>query len=420
MRIAAAPSPGPGQRIAVIGAGIVGACTAHALRRRGADVVLIDRDEPGRGCSFGNLGAISMSSVAPLAMPGVLASLPGMLRDPESPLFLPLAYLPRALPWLLRFLASARATKVAEASRTLARLHAGAITAHHALAREVGVPELILQRGQLHLYPDSRAQAKDEAAWRLRASHGLPFTLLDRPGILELEPHVGGRYTVGVFLPEDGTILNPLRYVQAIVRAFAARGGEVRRDEVRALKRDGERWELVSGRGSERFSRVVVAAGAWSTRLLGPLGIRLPLESQRGYHAQFSGCAGLVSRSVVLADRKLFLAPMEDGLRVGGTVEIAGLDRPPDMRRAHLLERIVRETFAGLTAATATHWMGHRPCMPDSLPVIGPAAEPGLWLAVGHGHLGMTDSVNTAQRLADGMLGPLASTSSLPQPDQRI
>jgi len=223
-----------------------------------------------------------------------------------------------------------------------------------------------------------------------------------------------------VFLPEDGTILNPLRYVQAIVRAFAARGGEVRRDEVRALKRDGERWELVSGRGSERFSRVVVAAGAWSTRLLGPLGIRLPLESQRGYHAQFSGCAGLVSRSVVLADRKLFLAPMEDGLRVGGTVEIAGLDRPPDMRRAHLLERIVRETFAGLTAATATHWMGHRPCMPDSLPVIGPAAEPGLWLAVGHGHLGMTDSVNTAQRLADGMLGPLASTSSLPQPDQRI
>jgi len=169
MRIAAAPSPGPGQRIAVIGAGIVGACTAHALRRRGADVVLIDRDEPGRGCSFGNLGAISMSSVAPLAMPGVLASLPGMLRDPESPLFLPLAYLPRALPWLLRFLASARATKVAEASRTLARLHAGAITAHQALAREVGVPELILQRGQLHLYPDSRAQAKDEAAWRLRA-----------------------------------------------------------------------------------------------------------------------------------------------------------------------------------------------------------------------------------------------------------
>jgi len=398
-------SPRPKQRVAVIGAGIVGACIAHALRRRDADVVLIDRDEPGHGCSFGNLGAISISSVAPLAMPGVVASLPSMLRDPESPLFLPLAYLPRALPWLLKFLASARASKVAEASRALARLHAGAIAAHQALAREVGVPELILQHGQLHLYPDRHAHAKDDAAWRLRALQGLPFTLLDRPGILELEPHVGKRYTIGVFLPHDGTILNPLRYVQAIVRAFASRGGEVRRDEVRTLKRSAEGWELVSGRGTERFSRVVVAAGAWSTRLLDPLGIRLPLESQRGYHAQFSDSAGLVSRSVVLADRKIFLAPMEGGLRVGGTVEIAGLDRPPDLRRARLLEQIARETFDELHAATATHWMGHRPCMPDSMPVIGPTAEPGLWLAVGHGHLGMTDSVNTARQIADGMLG---------------
>jgi D-amino-acid dehydrogenase len=149
----------------------------------------------------------------------------------------------------------------------------------------------------------------------------------------------------------------------------------------------------------------VVAAGAWSRRLLDPLGIRLPLESQRGYHVQFPGASQTVSRTVILADRKVFVTPMEEGLRVGGTVEIGGLERAPDPRRAAILERIVRETFNGLEGVPSTTWMGHRPCMPDSVPVIGPAAgRPGLWLAVGHGHLGMTDSINTAKRIADAML----------------
>jgi D-amino-acid dehydrogenase len=150
---------------------------------------------------------------------------------------------------------------------------------------------------------------------------------------------------------------------------------------------------------------VVVAAGAWSRRLLDPLGLRLALESQRGYHVQFQGGRDTVSRTVVLADRKIFVTPMEDGLRVGGTVEIGGLEHPPDPRRAAILERIARETFDGLDDLQTTQWMGHRPCMPDSVPVIGPAAgRPGLWLAVGHGHLGLTDSINTAQSIASGML----------------
>lgn len=149
---------------------------------------------------------------------------------------------------------------------------------------------------------------------------------------------------------------------------------------------------------------IVVAAGAWSRQLLDPLKVRIPLESQRGYHVQFKSAERLVSRTVVLADRKIFVTPMEGGLRVGGTVEIAGLKRPPDMRRAAILERIARETFTDLADAPATTWMGHRPCMPDSVPVIGEVpGKPGLWLAVGHGHLGLTDSVNTASRLAEQM-----------------
>jgi D-amino-acid dehydrogenase len=341
-------------------------------------------------------------------MPGILATLPSMLLDAESPLHLPLRYLPRAVPWLLRFAMSARPAKVASAAGALAALHADAVARHVALAREIGAPELVLQRGHLHLYPDAQAFARDAAGWQLRRQYGYPFETLDRGGILALEPNIGPRYTFGAFLADHASIVNPFRYVQAIARAFTARGGRIVRCDVQALDEDGVGGWIVRARDApvESYGSVVVAAGAWSTRLLDPLGVSLHIESQRGYHVQFRG-ASPVSRTVVLADRKVFMTPMEAGMRVGGTVEIAGLAAPPDPRRAALLERFARETFAGLDAVGATSWMGHRPCMPDSVPVIGPVAgRPGLHVAVGHGHLGLTDAVATAERIEAGLGNP--------------
>jgi D-amino-acid dehydrogenase len=397
---------GASPNVAVIGAGIVGTCVAYTLARCGAQVTLIDRDEPGQGASFGNSGAISPGSVAPLAMPGVVKTVPGMLADAESPLFLPPGYLPRALPWLMAFVASSSPERVAQSGVKLADLHRGAIAAHEAMTREVGVPELFMRRGHLHLYPDAAALAKDAGGWRMRREHGYEFTELDRAGILDLEPGVGPRYTIGVYMADHATILHPFRYVQAIARAFAAQGGEVVRGEVRALAPQDNCWRLQLADGERSFDHAVVAGGAWSRALLDPLGIHLKLETQRGYHVQFSGGGQAVSRTVVLADRKVFVTPMEEGLRVGGTVEIAGLKRAPDMRRAALLERFARETFAGLGHLPARPWMGHRPCMPDSVPVVGPApGMRGLWLAVGHGHLGLTDSINTGARIASQLLG---------------
>lgn len=399
-RTPVAETPGT-STIAVVGAGIVGVCIAHELRKRGHDVTLIDRDEPGRGCSFGNSGAISPSSVAPLAMPGIIASLPSMLHDREGALYLPWRYLPRALPWLMRFVTSALPSRVARSASKLAALHANAVERHVALAHEVGVPELIVRRGHLHLYPDQAALDKDAASWRLRDQHGYRFEQLDRAGILALEPNVGPRYKVGVYLDDHATVVNPLRYVQAIARTFTDNGGKVLRARVRSLRlRRRKAWRVRTDAGDLYFAHVVVAAGAWSRSLLDPLGIRVALETQRGYHVQFRGPSP-VTRTVVLADRKVFMTPMEDGLRVGGTVEIAGLRAPPNMQRADVLMRAAKETFAGLDARDATTWMGHRPCMPDSVPVIGRAKRHrGLFIAVGHGHLGLTDSANTAERIA--------------------
>ncbi|CAA9384267.1 MAG: D-amino acid dehydrogenase small subunit [uncultured Ramlibacter sp.] len=395
-------------RIAVVGAGVVGTSIALELRKRGAEVTLVDRDEPGGGCSRGNSGAISPASVAPLAMPGVLASVPGMLLDGESPLYLPPRHWLQALPWLLKFVASARPSAVDAAAAKLAALHAGALEAHEAMARELGVPELFLRRGHLHLYPDEAALAKDAGGWRMRADYGYRAEKLDRSGIGALEPRVSSRYRVGMFLADHATILNPFRYVQAMAQAFTQAGGRITRTNVRALRTRTPGWMLEADgvAGGSSFDHVVVAAGAWSRRLLAPLGIHLALESQRGYHLQFEGARDTVSRTVVLADRKVFVTPMEEGLRVGGTVEIGGLEAPPDARRAAVLERIARETFPGLEGLATRNWMGHRPCMPDSVPVIGSApGHAGLWLATGHGHLGLTDSLNTAQRIADGVLG---------------
>jgi D-amino-acid dehydrogenase len=397
-------------RIAVIGAGIVGTSIALELRKRGADVTLVDREEPGGGCSFGNSGAVSPGSVAPLAMPGVLASLPQMLFDPDSPLYLPLGYLPRATPWLLRFVASARPASVQAASHKLAAVHKNALDLHEAMTRELGVPELFLRQGHLHLYPDEAALAKDAGGWRLRREHGWSFEQLDRGGIEALEPRVHARYRVGVYMADHATILNPHRYVQAMAHAFARAGGTVLKAQVDRVRPEGSAWKLDGSAaiGGLSFDHAVVAAGAWSRRLLDPLGIPLQLESQRGYHLQFTGARDTVSRTVILADKKVFVTPMEEGLRVGGTVEIGGLDAPPDPRRAAVLGRIARETFTGLEGVPTTTWMGHRPCMPDSIPVVGPAPKHrNLWIATGHGHLGLTDSLGTALRIADGVLGPV-------------
>ncbi len=392
--------------IAVIGAGIIGACIAHQLTRRGASVTLVDRDEPGKGCSYGNSGAISESSVTPMAMPGVLASIPGMLADPRGPLYLPPGYLPRAAPWLARFVASTRADRIDAAAAGLAALHAGAVEKHVALSRELGIPEILAQRGHLHLYPDQKSLDKDASAWAFRKRFGFDFEQLDRAGIVALEPQVGSRYQLGMFLADHATVLNPFRYVQAIVKAASDGGTRLLRQDVsRITPRAGGRWQVRYDERSQEFDQVVVAAGAWSRRLLDPLGVRLHLESQRGYHVQFQGGPMVVSRTVVLADRKVFVTPMEDGIRAGGTVEIAGLSRPPNLKRADLLARIARETFRGLDQVETTQWMGHRPCMPDTVPVVGAAAgHPGLWIATGHGHLGMTDSISTAERIADGVL----------------
>lgn len=402
-------------RVVVVGAGVVGLCVAWHLRREGAEVLVLDGGEPGGGASSGNAGAISAGSVAPLAMPGVLKTVPAMLTDPKGALHIPFRYWPQAAPWLWRFVRSATPARVEATAQALAELMFGAMERHREILAAEGALELIRDTGQLYLYRDRAQYAKDAGAWALRQRHGMRLEFLDgADAIRTLEPDVRGGYALGVFIPQQGSCVNPRRHAEVVAAGIRRMGGEIRREQVLALVPDGARLAGVrTAAGETRADAVVLAAGAHSARLLAPLGIHVPLETQRGYHVMLPEAGISVGRPVVPADRKAFISPMETGLRVAGTVEFGGLEAPPTPRRAELLLDDLRSVFPqARTEGMEGFWMGHRPCLPDSIPVLGPVkAWPGLWCAFGHGHLGLTGSAPTGALLARAMLGPAPNTS---------
>jgi glycine/D-amino acid oxidase-like deaminating enzyme len=394
--------------VVVIGAGVIGLALAHHLHKRGRRVSVIDRAEPASQCSMGNAGALSFHSVAPLAMPGVLKSALGMIRDPDGPLYLPPTYLPHAADWLWRFVRAASESRVREIAASLAAFFEGAEADQRQLASEVGYAANVRTTGQLHLYRNDAQLAKDALGWAIKQEHGLRLTRLSQAQVRELEPDVSADYTIGLFLENDHSVANPHAYALAMARTIAQAGVSIERADVRAIRPSGphdDGWLVETG-ATQRYARdVVIAAGAWSTQLLAPLGVHVPLETQRGYHVHVPESGTRLSRTVVLTDRKVFITPMDTGLRIAGTVEFGGLVREPNARRAALLARHAKEGLPALDLlGGSSTWMGHRPCMPDSMPVLGAVPKhPGLWLSFGHGHLGLTSSATSGRWLAEAI-----------------
>ncbi|HEY4251131.1 MAG TPA: FAD-dependent oxidoreductase [Roseomonas sp.] len=396
------------KQVVIIGAGIVGLCLGWHCARRGMAVTLLDAGEPGGGASSGNAGAISAGSVAPLAMPGVLRQVPGMLTDPRGALHIPFGYWPRALPWLLRFVASARPARVEAIANALGALQFGAMERHREIMAAEGALDLIRETGQLYLYRDDAHLAKDASGWALRVQHGMRVERLDAAGIAALEPGIDPAYQLGLFLPEQGSVTNPKRLAEVVARGIERQGGRVLRARVAAIASEGGRAiGAMTEAGLVPGDITVLAAGAFSARLLAPLGIRVPLETQRGYHIMLPDAGVTPQRPLIPADRKAFISPMEHGLRLAGTVEFGGLDRAPTPKRAALLLDDLAKVYPQARSEGAEgFWMGHRPCLPDSLPVLGPVARlPGLWCAFGHGHLGLTGSAPTGALLAAAIAG---------------
>lgn len=394
--------------IAVVGAGIIGTAIAHALQRRGFAVTLVDRDAPGRGASWGNMASIAVTEFMPASRPGVWAQMPKWLLDPEGPVRIRPAHMPRLVPWFLRFLAASRPSRLRELEAAGAALCGRALEDFEALLAETGLSRMLSAEGCLSLYADEAEFRADRDHIDILERFGFRHEILDGKATRDLEPALTTRIAKAVLFPDNRSVSDPYRLVTALAERFQALGGILAAGEVVGFE-EGEggvsALRLTDGRRLAA-DRVVLAAGAFTGRLSRLLGEPIPLETERGYHTQIMAPGIAMRHSIIWPARAFMVTPTAGGIRVGGTVEMAGLDAPPDYRRARVLVKRAREALPGLRAEETSEWMGHRPALPDTVPVIGPSAKRrNVLYATGHGHLGLTYAATTARLIADLVTG---------------
>ena len=395
------------RNITVLGAGIVGICCAAYLRRDGHQVTLVDRGAPGEGTSFGNAGILSPASCVPMAVPGVLSKLPGWLKDPLGPVAVRFGHLPAMLPWFLHFRKASRMHNVEANADALRRLLLQTFDAYAPLLKAAGITDMVKRPGYLVVYESDAAFESDALSWRIRRDRGVEFDVLDGEGLRRLEPALAPIYRRGVYVLDQGYVTSPLRLAQSIAAQFERDGGKIERREVRDIELGANGPSaLVTDGGRIPVETLVVAAGVHSARFVSRLGERVLLEAERGYHVQFESPGVSVSRPISSASGKFFATPMEMGLRVAGTTEFAGLDRPENPARTRVLLEHARRMFPGLKTEQRTDWMGQRPSTPDYMPVISASRRHrNVYYAFGHGHLGVVNGAPTGRIVADLVSG---------------
>jgi len=393
--------------VAVIGAGVVGVSSALCLLRDGWKVTIVDPEPPGTQTSYGNAGAISPQSINPMAGPGVLKQIPGWLADPLGPLALRWRYLPKATPWLLKFVAAGTPARIKAQSEALAALHGPVIDAHEELAELAGVKDLILRQGSLSVYETDANFAADAAGRQRMRDHGYEIHELGPEEIAQLEPGLAPIFKHATWAPNSGHTINPGRLTAAYGEAAAAMGADIVQARALGFELAADGGGVVkTDRTDIPFDRLVIAAGAWSARLAQQLGDGFPLESERGYHMMLPNPGFTTRRPVSFNERKFMTTTMEAGLRLAGTVEFAGLEAPPNWGRAEKLLSHARQVFRDVDLTGAERWMGQRPATPDSLPVISPSPRHDrVFYAFGHGHLGLTGGAVTGRHIASLVAG---------------
>ena len=397
--------------VTVIGAGIVGSCTARFAQMAGHETTLVDRLEPGEGCSFGNAGMIStVSSATQPPGPRLFRQIPRMLLDRDATLSLRWSYLPRFAPWLLAMLRGCTAAEQRRTAQAMASLLAGTTEAYDAITRGTEADRYIRRNGSLGLYRD---EAEFEAdAWRreMNAEMGGVQEILSTEELRQMEPAFTDEIQRAVYFPTAYSTTNPSLLTRAIADETIARGGNVVRADVTDIRIEGGRTaSIVTGQGEMAIDKLVVAGGAYSHRLARLLDIDVMLDTERGYHVEISGVETRLTRPAIHYEHAYAVNPMTSGLRFAGTVEFAGVDAPQNDHRARAIWRRARPVLNGLADVDESDmriWMGRRPTLPDFRPVIGPA--PGVadcWFAFGHQHLGLTLAARTGAIVAELVSG---------------
>ncbi|MEA5161542.1 FAD-dependent oxidoreductase [Cereibacter johrii] len=384
----------------VIGGGVVGLTIALTVARRHRSVILLDPEEPGSGASYGNAGTIADYAVLPVGTPDVLRQLPSLMFDRNSPLAIRHMALPSLAPWLARFLRQSLPAPARRNAQAIAALLGSATQSWEDLAVEVEGTALLNRRGCLYAYETPQAVRAAETDMAFRRTLGVTVELLSAAEFAAMEPSLPPMAGAAYF-PKAVFLSDPGRMVALIAEAARKAGVQIVKARAIGLERrvDGV---IVSGRGLQIHGRrAVIAAGAHSRALALRAGDRVPLDTERGYHVEWDMAQPPLTRPTCPTARGFYLCPMAGRLRVAGTVELGGLTAPPSPHRIARLVAGARAIFPRLPEPTRS-WMGFRPSMPDSLPVIGPsAAGPEILHAYGHGHIGLTLAPITARIVAD-------------------
>lgn len=392
----------------VVGGGIVGLSTALLLQRDGWQVSLVEPEAPGpHAASFGNAGLIASHIVYPIAVRSILPKLPRMLLDETAPLAIRWRHLPTVAPWLLRLLRATDPREVERIAKALASELKHAADAFAPLLEASGTGNLMGRDGILVAYPDAASLAENNAVLDLQRRNGVPFTRMEAEELRAEVPEIAPRYRLAIRYPQAGHVSDPLALLEGFRNTFLRLGGTLIPRRATGFRFAGDKVSAVETEGAAvPADLVVIAAGIWSRPLAAQLGFNVPLESERGYHLTLPTPGIALKHAMMIGDIRFAVTPMRMGLRIAGTIEFAGLAAPPNPRRHDALLANARRVFPGLTDAGATRWMGHRPSLPDSLPVIGPSPrQSNVLFNFGHGHLGLTSAAITAQAVADVAAG---------------
>ena len=392
-------------QVIVIGCGIVGVSCAIWLQRAGHAVTILDRAGPAAGTSHGNAGILASAAVVPVATPGIARKAPGMLLNPEVPLFLRWPYLPRALPHFARLLPESRDNRVRRYGQAMAALIHDSHAQHMALAGGTGAERFVVGGDYAFGYTDRAEFEADAYAWEKRRAAGVAHEVLDGAAARAFDPALGAGFGVIVRCPDHGHITDPGAYVGALAAHFEDEGGTLLRATLRDVT-PGRPVRLTTDQGPMEADRLVLASGVWSKDLARRLGLRVPLESERGYHLDFANPSVQLRGPIMVNRAKFALTPMQGRLRAAGIVEYGGLRAGPSRAPLALLRRKVAEVLPDLRYDDVVEWMGHRPVTPDSLPLLGATDPEGTCLsAFGHQHLGLTAGPRSGRIIADLISG---------------
>ena len=393
--------------IVVIGAGIVGVSTAIWLQRSGFKVTIIDQKGPATGASHGNAGILAASSIIPVPNPSLIKKLPFYLLSKDSPVFFKMSYLPKMFPFLMSYLSKSNLREVNKYAERMTPLIFDTVCQHKSLAKGTGAEKFISNQDYCFGYETAENFLNDKKVWKLRQKHGLPFEVVNGNEFSNFDPFYKDLFDVIVKCKNHGKINDPGLYVKTLCDHFLSQGGELIISKVNDISSKNLNDAIVKIESDSLIAnKIVVATGAWSKQILKKFKIKMPLESERGYHVEYVEPNFYPKVPMMLTSKKFVITPMDGRIRVAGLVEFAGLKTLKRKPPLNLLKNKIKDLFPNLKCKEKIEWLGHRPALVDSLPMLGYLDKnKQILVAFGHQHLGLTAGAKTGRIVSDLIIG---------------